>query len=345
MRPSFRLLLSALAFSTAFLPALSEAIPFPQPRIKDECQFIRDKIDSLSKAGGVVKIPAGTYTCKAPIIIARDNVMLKGAERTKTILRLADYVHVPLLVVGHPHTIVREGNLETPWRVKNIVVKDMTFDGNRAKHYVSRECGETHCDGDVTSIRNNAISIRGASHVTIQDVTAHSSISGGLVTEKTCDNLKIINFESHSNFFDGFAGYETEDSEFINVNLHNNRGAGISIDIRFNNNVFKGGQLYMNNDVGIFARDLHGNRFEDLKIINSGSFGVFLASTFAGKPELCARDNTFSGVKIVGSGKQAFRVNDSCAGNRIENKSFFRGNLGCVSDDGQTLVSADTKCD
>jgi hypothetical protein len=337
---------SALVVTSILVPALSQAIPFPQPRIQDDCQAIRDQINALPKQGGTVTLPSGTFNCKAPVIIAKNNVVLKGAGRTKTHLRLADFVHAPLLVIGHPHTIIRDGAAVTPWRIENVRVEDMSIDGNREHHYASRECGETHCDGDATSIRNNAITIRGATEVTIKDVTAHSSISGGLVTEKYCDNLKIINFESHSNYFDGFAGYETENSEFINVHLHHNRGAGISIDIQFNNNVFKGGRLVTNNDVGIFARDLSGNRFEGLQIINSGSFGIFMASADrAGDVALCARDNIFNGVKIIGSGKHALRVNDGCPGNIIENASLMRGNLGCVSDDGQTRISDDTVCE
>ncbi len=322
------------------------AIEFPQPRYDDNCQIIRDLIEQLPPRGGRIEIPAGTYTCKAPLIIAKSHVVLKGAGKNRTIFRLADWVHAPLLVVGHPHTVQKDGKLVTPWRVEKIKIEGMTFDGNKDNHDVKKECGETHCDGDATSIRNNAISIRGASFVLIQDVSAHSSISGGLVTEKYCDHLKIVRFESYNNYFDGFAGYETEKSLFVDVDLHHNRGAGISIDIRFNDNTFRGGALRDNGDVGVFARDLSGNLFEKMKITGSGNHGVFLASSVEGNKQFCASDNIFRDVEILNSKLIGLRVNDGCEGNRVVGQSVLRGNRdGCVSDDGQTYVEPGVRCE
>lgn len=47
--------------------------------IKDDCSFIRSAISNLPVKGGTIHIPAGTYVCAAPIILERDNVVLKGA--------------------------------------------------------------------------------------------------------------------------------------------------------------------------------------------------------------------------------------------------------------------------
>jgi hypothetical protein len=144
------------------------------------------------------------------------------------------------------------------------------------------------------------------------------------------------------------------DSTFVGFESHENRGAGISIDIRFNNNVFYGGELIRNGDVGIFARDTVNNRFLGMLIENSHTLGAFLASPFENQVSHCAANNEFSGVQFIGSGKAAIRLNDHCTGNtftelapemrKYASKKYPRktwmttmtGNVGCLSDDGQT---------
>jgi hypothetical protein len=138
----------------------------------------------------------------------------------------------------------------------------------------------------------------------------------------------VSDFTSYGNYFDGFAGYQTEDSLFENVNLSRNRGAGISIDIQFNRNHFRGGLLASNGDVGIFARDLKGNIFENLRILRSGNHGAFLADS--DHPGTCANDNEFRSVEFVGSKGNGIHIASACTGNSITGKSLFEKNTkGC----------------
>jgi hypothetical protein len=293
----------------------------------DDCDPIRKAIANLPPEGGTVNIREGFHSCAAAIVIDRSNVALVGAGQGKTVIRLKNHIHRPMLVIGHSETVKdTNGNLITGKRVENITVSDLTLDGNLANHSANKECGEGSCDGDAESIRNNGITIRGASKVLIENVTAHDMISGGMVTEKFCDSLTVRNFESYGNHFDGFAGYETENSVFEKLKLHDNRGAGISIDLNFNNNTVRDSVIRDNGDVGIFARDLRGNKFVDLKIIKSGSFGIFLAAS--PHPNSCARDNTFERVEIYGSQRAGIRVNDGCPGNRVIGISNLCTNSG-----------------
>ncbi|MDZ4660397.1 MAG: right-handed parallel beta-helix repeat-containing protein [Pseudomonadota bacterium] len=286
----------------------------------DDCDPIRTALSQLPSEGGEVSISAGLYNCANPIVINRSNVTLRGAGEDKVTIRLKDYSHRPLLIIGEPVTIRDSyGNYVTAKRVENIVVSGITFDGNLAHQDVTKECGDSNCDGDSGSIRNNGITIRGASRVLVENVTTHSMISGGMVTEKFCTGLIVRNFTSYKNYFDGFAGYETENSLFYDLYLHSNRGAGISIDINFNNNTFRDSTLKGNGDVGVFARDLKGNKFVRLDILDSGNHGVFLAQ--AGHANSCAVDNTFDSVRINGSKRSGFRLNDRCHGNRITGQS------------------------
>ena len=311
------------------------------PAEQDQCEFIRRAIDALPSTGGTVKIPAGVFECKAKIVLKKSNVKIFGTGRATTTLRLANQSPAPVLVIGDDKVIQdKQGNWVTATRVSNIEVSDLTVDGNLANQDHTKECGNGSCDGDVSNIRNNAITIRGASYVTLNRVTAHSAISGGLVTEKYCDHLYVKDFTSYGNYFDGFAGYQTEKSLFENVNLSRNRGAGISIDIDFNNNKFLGGTLASNGDVGIFARFLHNVIFEDLVISRSGSHGAFLAESDHGNT--CANDVEFRSVVIEGSNGYGIFLASPCTGNKITGKSVLAGNKsGCTFVNSGTTMSMD----
>lgn len=291
----------------------------------DDCDPIRRALALLPAEGGEVAVPAGTYVCAAPIVIDRSNVRLRGAGEKLVTIRLRDFVHAPLLIIGDPRTLRdANGNYVTGRRVENIEVSGLTLDGNRANHDPRKECGEGSCDGDSGSVRNNGITIRGASRILVENVTAHGMISGGLVTEKYCDRLIVRNFTSYDNYFDGFAGYETVNSTFAELHLHHNRGAGISIDINFNDNVFLNSRIVDNGDVGIFGRHIRGNRFVRTRIQRSGNHNIFLAKAEA--PESCASDNVFEDVQVNFSQRSGLRLNDDCPGNRIIGRSNLCGN-------------------
>jgi hypothetical protein len=327
---------------TAKLTILSTLmIFFTASAFADDCDPIRRAIAALPIAGGEVFVAKGIYNCGAPIIMNRSHVSLRGAGQEHVVIRLIDWVHAPLLIVGEPKTILDDhGNYVAEHRVHDIHVSGLTFDGNRAKHDPRKECGETLCDGDPSAIRNNGITIRGASEVVIENVTAHGMISGGMVTEKYCQRLVVHDFNSYDNYFDGFAGYETEQSEFYNLSLHDNRGAGISIDINFNDNLIRDSNLNGNGDVGLFARNLKGNHFNRLSIQNSGNHGVFLANSRDASS--CAHDNQFDAVLINGSKGFGFRLNNDCQGNRISGASNLCGNAwGSFSEETTGTLTVD----
>lgn len=310
----------------------------------DQCEFIRKALQKPTIPGEKleINIPAGTFECKSMIVVKKSYVTIRGAGQGKTVLKLADQSHAPVLVLGDERVVQNsKGDWVTATRVRDIEVSDLTVDGNRANQDTSKECGNGHCDGDVANIRNNAITIRGASNVRLKRVTAHSAISGGLVTEKYCDHLQISDFTSYGNFFDGFAGYQTEDSLFENVNLSRNRGAGISIDIDFNKNRFSGGLLASNGDVGIFARDTNDVIFEKLKITRSGNHGVFLAH--ADHPDTCANRNEFKSVVIDNSKGHGIHLSSPCTGNRVTGNSVIENNKnGCFYINSETKMRVDS---
>lgn len=312
------------------------------PNSTDECEFIRQALKNMPDTGGTIQLPPGIFECRSMIVIKKNHVVIRGAGRDKTTIKLADQAHAPLLVIGDEKVIQNEaGDWVTATRVLDVEVSDLTVDGNLSNQDPRKECGNGHCDGDVMNIRNNAITIRGASHVRLFRVTSHSAISGGLVTEKYCDNLHISEFTSYGNYFDGFAGYQTVDSLFENINLSRNRGAGISIDIDFNKNRFLNGLLASNGDVGIFARDIDGVIFEKLKITRSGNHGAFLAD--AEHPNTCANNNEFRSTIIEGSKGHGIHLASPCTGNKVSGDSIIKHNTqGCFYVNSGTTIEVGT---
>lgn len=288
--------------------------------LTDECESIRERISQVPPVGGEVLISEGTYTCMSPIILNKNNLILRGQGRV--VLRLGDRVNAPVVVMGDV--------LTPPQPLHGIEVINLAIDGNRwAQKY---ECWGGPCDtGGTSYIRNNGITVRGLSDGKIKDVTITGARSGGVVTERGCYDLDIDGLVATDNEFDGFAGYETFGARIMNTTLVRNRAAGISLDIRFHGNFFKNIRIEDNGDVGIFMRDSNMNIFEDVTILNSGSHGIFLAQ--ADGPATCSYNNEFTNLTVNRSRGWGFRLNDACEGNRFSGTAqFFQNRDGCLSE-------------
>lgn len=298
---------------------------------KMSCDDIRVKL----RAGGTVMVPEGTYICKEPLVLDKDGSSLIGAGPGKTIFKLADHANAPVVVIG---------DVDQPRPVKNISVKGFTADGNMANQEV--ECWNSEkCEGsERNQIRNNGITIRGASDITVEDVNLINNRSGGLVTERICRRLNVKNMEASGNYFDGFAGYLTEDSEFTNLKLHHHEhGSGISLDLNFNNNTFRNVDMYDNKDNGIFMRESNGNKFYDITIRNNGNYGVFVTDSYV--EHSCPQGNEFKNMKIHGSkrGKGLFVKGKHCKGdgfkqNILSDTEFMDNEIGDLDYDPLALV-------
>jgi hypothetical protein len=301
------------------LAALSLLALFPifSSAQADDCQFIRDALVK-AKAGDTVKVPAGLYTCATAIVMDRDGITLEGEQGAR--LRLADHANAPLVVMG--------SILTPPPIVKNITVRNLDLDGNKDNQ--DGECWGGGCDsGGTAHIRNNSLTVRGVHGALIENVVTHHARSGGLVTEKDVARLTVRQLDSHSNFFDGFAGYVTVDSIFSGLRLHHNHYAGISIDWHFDRNRFEDTEIYDNGDVGIFARFSDGNEFVRTNIVNSGNHGIFLSSD--SRQDTCPENYAFRGLKVSGSKNWGFWFNDPrCTGTKIQNAEFRDNGGGCV---------------
>jgi hypothetical protein len=210
------------------------------------------------------------------------------------------------------------------------VVKSLVIDGNRTQQ--DFECYGGPCDGhNLTALRNNGITVRGAEDIVVEDVVTRRARSGGIVLEKHCRRIRISRFEAYENEFDGVAAYETEDSEFTQLNLHHNRSAGFSFDWRFNRNRVADARATENGSQGIFMRDSIGNIFERVTLTGNGQQGIFMAETRT-LPGTACRYNRLSSLVVTGNRTQGIRINDaSCNPNTLEDSLVQDNRLEDIS--------------
>ena len=287
-------------------------------------------IAALPEEGGRILLASGTYIIREPLVLDRDNVELSG-DQESTILMLADHADCPLVVIGP---------METPptRKVFRIALRKLILDGNRFNQ--ANECNGGPCDnGGLSYIRNNALTIRSAEDVRVERVTARSARSGGLVLEKNSRRIHVSDFTSTQNHFDGFAAYETEESFFTRLYLHDNEAAGISIDLRFDRNIISHARLENNGSQGIFMRDSNFNNFNHLTVSGNGAQGIFIAQANDQHNTPCT-GNIFSGLTVSGSGGAGFRINDvSCIANVLANSVFTLNKEGAVSEATEKLIA------
>jgi hypothetical protein len=272
---------------------------------------IQKALDALPAGGGEVVLPPATISIHQPVVLRRDNQTLRGSGNA-TILRLADRANCPVLILGepvnHPKTTV-----------KHLLVADLFIDGNRRNQ--QRELWRLAGEG--SEIHNNGITVQGVNDSIIENVTCADCRSGGLVTTLGVKRLTVCGLTAFDNEFDGLACYHTTHSTFTDLYLHDNPGAGISLDLAFDHNVISNAVLNAN-DLGIFMRASRDNQFHNVTIDNSHRFGVFMAhaeqfiaGVLQAAPESECTQNAFTNLAAKNCGRAIFRVNNSSCTNNI----------------------------
>lgn len=315
---AYSTLLLALPFAVSAVTNTAEqAMARISLRPGATAEEIQRDLDLLTQGGQVV-LPPGTIVVHQPIVLQYDHQTLCGASGQKTVLVLAKGANCPVIIMGEP--------VNHPTRtVRHLCIRDLFIDGNRL--HQERELWREQGEG--SEIRNNGITVQNVTDSLIDDVTCARCRSGGLVTTLGVRRLTVENFASYDNEFDGLACYLTMDSVFKKLQLHNNPGAGISLDLSFDHNTIANANL-TGNDLGIFMRDSRGNQFKDLFIHNNRDYGVFMAqameSTEHGvrpEPQTQCSGNSFTNLVDISNGRAAFRVNDaSCTNNVIIGGTF-----------------------
>jgi len=282
---------------------------------------IQEALDALPAAGGEVVLPAGKFEIRHPIVLRRDHQTLRGSG-PDTILWLADDANCPVIIMGEPVNHPQA-------TLKNLCVSDLFIDGNR--HRQQRELWRLQGEG--SEIRNNGITVQCVADSLVEHVTCARNRSGGLVTTLGVTHLTVRGLTAFDNEFDGLACYETTQSLFSDLCLHDNPAAGISLDLSFNNNVISNAVLTAN-DLGIFMRASRENRFYNIAIHRSHHYGVFMAHSeiqtsrgWGPAPQTECVNNAFTNLMAMNCGSAAFRVNNTTCTNNVIIRAKFEGNL------------------
>jgi hypothetical protein len=304
--------------SASFKPLAETVVVVLQPGVTGG--EIQQALDALPESGGEVFLPEGNIPIHQPLVLRRDAQSLRGCG-TATVLQLANDANCPVIIMGEP-----VNNPEQT--IKNLRVSDLAIDGNRS--HQQRELWKL--DGEGSEIRNNGITVQSVSDSVIANVTSARCRSGGLVTTRDVRRLTVRNLDAFDNEFDGLACYQTEDCLFTDLYLHDNPGAGISLDLAFNHNVISNAVLNAN-DLGVFMRASRNNQFCNVSIRNSHHHGVFMAHAetqtahgWGPAPKTECTKNSFTNLIAVNCGGAAFRVNNSTCTNNIITRATFEGN-------------------
>jgi hypothetical protein len=282
---------------------------------------IQKALDGLPPHGEVL-LGSGTYEISQPLMLRHDYETLRG-NGPSTILHLANGADCPVVILGPPMS-------ESKRRASHLLLADLMIDGNRGK----QKAEFWRCAGDGSEINNNGVQIWNVTDAVVRHVTCCRCRSGGLVTAGV-RRLQINDFNAYDNQFDGLACYETEESRFDGLRLHENLAAGISLDLDFNHNYISNAVL-AGNDLGIFMRHSRNNSFQGLTITKSHHHGVFMAQAAAPTakgwqlcPDTECIGNRFDNLMVNDCGGMAFQVNDaSCTNNAISGARFVGNSLG-----------------
>jgi len=279
---------------------------------------IQQALDSLSTNGGEVVLPAGRIELAEPIVLGHDHLSLRGAGKA-TQLFVADNANCPAIIMGQP--------VNHPHEVTDLHVSDLAIDGNRA-HQQRERWKLSGQEG--SQVCNNGITVQNVTGSTIDNVAIAHTRSGGIVTTANTHDLTVRSVDSSDNYFDGIACFQTENCTFSNLYLHDNRGAGISLDGNFHHNTFDGAVL-ASNDLGIFMRWSHDNQFRNISIRGSRHYGVFMAenidAAFRDKADPACTSNSFTELAADECGSAAIRVNDVTCTNNLVTGAKLRGDL------------------
>ena len=278
---------------------------------------IQQALDRLPESGGEVVLPPGTFEVSQPIVLRRDHQSLARFRRCDCLApggrRQLPGDHFGR--TGQPSATNRQ----------NLRVSGLFIDGNR--NHQQRELWRLQGEG--SEIRNNGITVQNVSDSVVEHVTCARCRSGGLVTTRGVRRLTVRDLTAFDNEFDGLACYQTTDCLFTKLYLHDNPGAGISLDLAFNHNVISNAVLTAN-DLGIFMRASRDNQFHNISIRNSRHYGVFMAHAekqtargWQSVPRTECVENSFTNLIAANCGGAAFRVNDTtCTNNVIVRRQF-----------------------
>jgi hypothetical protein len=305
---------AAAAFCAMLLCGCPPPPTGPEVVVVNSVEALNAALAGLSTQGGRIVVKAGTYTLENSVVIAKNNVVVEG-EGAATHFRLANDANEPCFVIGEPTP-------EQPTAIhRNIALKNLLIDGNRLNQAseLSDTPGRAH-------LRNNCVTVRACEGVTLENLVLQNARSGGVVTEKGCDDVVMDRVTAFGNEFDGIACYVTTGSLITGCTCRDNEAAGLSCDLGFDGNVVTECFFGDNGTVGVFWRDCADNILADCVMSENEQDGIFLADGDA-PGNLPTTRNLFQGNLYLDNGRHGIWQAGANSVDNVLDGGIFEGNV------------------
>lgn len=268
------LLLAATSAHASASPAQASCTAHAAPG--DDLQQAIDRLPAGRPA--TLCLAKGDYPLKGLVSIRRNDFTLRGAG-PDTVLRMADGVQQPLLVIGdHLHEVPDS-------RIRNVTIADLQLVGGKAEHEFMPE----H-----PYLSNSAVVIRAGEQVRLSGLKASRCRSACLLSERDSHDLVFERNDVFGADWDGVSFNSTHGVRLIDNYIHDNVAAGITTE-ELNDSEIRGNRLERNGSQGMYLSNARRNRFVDNQFTDNKSAGVFLACAIRYRtPEILCWDNSMS---------------------------------------------------
>lgn len=220
----------------------------------------------------------GEYLRKDLLSIRRNDLTLRGSGHD-TVLRMADDVQQPLVVIGD-HL-----NEVPSTRIHDVSLVDLQLIGGHAEHEFMPE----H-----PYLSNSAVVIRAGDRIRLSGLKASRCRSACLLSERDSRDLLFERNDVSSADWDGVSFNRSAKVRLIDNHIHDNVAAGITTE-HLEDSEIRGNTLQRNGSQGIYLADARGNRIIGNHFADNKSAGVFLACSIRYRsPEILCWDDSMS---------------------------------------------------
>ncbi|MGP4845020.1 right-handed parallel beta-helix repeat-containing protein [Marinobacter sp. 1Y8] len=233
----------------------------------------------------VLCLGAGEFQLDGMVTVTRNNTVLRGEGRDKTVLRMKAGVSSPVLVLGDAI------HQQPSHAIKNVQVESMAIRGG----------GDSDSEffADMPYLSNSALIVRQGDGVVLRDLDVRDCRSACVLTEYHSRDVRIENNHISHAQWDGVSLNRAGPTALVGNTIRDNVAAGLTVEYlqssEIRDNVITG-----NGSHGMYLADAEHNEFSNNRIEDNGMAGVFLTCSVRERdPVLCwdnsfSRDNTFT---------------------------------------------------
>ena len=227
----------------------------------------------------------GEFQLDSMVTLTRNNTILRGEGRDKTVLKMKDGVSSPVLVLG-------DAMHQQPSRkIQNVQVEALAIRGG----------GESDSEffADLPYLSNSALIVRQGEDIVLRDLDVRDCRSACVLTEYHSRDVRIENNHISHAQWDGVSLNRAGPTALVGNTIRDNVAAGLTVEYLQSSDI-RDNVIADNGSHGMYLADAEHNDFSNNQIEHNGMAGVFLTCSVRERdPVLCwdnsfSRDNTFT---------------------------------------------------